>query len=167
MRLRSIVSIAFLCVVATAAPALAEVKTTDVLGRWHNDQIWMLARGAEDCSGGKCSLTLDIVACGDSWCGIEVNENNTCGATALRFDAGKLTGMADGVLFSGKLELARGTEPYVVEAHMQPAGDGTPMQLSMTGDTGGEFRVFRRSFPFNATLARTGEATCKLEKPVS
>jgi hypothetical protein len=37
----------------------------------------------------------------------------------------------------------------------------------MTGDTGGEFRMFRRTFPFHATLTRTSEATCKLEKPVS
>ncbi len=71
------------------------------------------------------------------------------------------------MLFTGKLELARGTEPYVIEAYVQPAQGDHPMQLSMTGDTGGEFRVFRRSFPFHATLARTGDATCKLEKPVS
>mgnify|MGYP001304265228 CR=1 FL=1 len=66
-----------------------------------------------------------------------------------------------------KLELARGTEPYVVEAYMHPAVAEGRAELSITGDTGGEFRVFRRSFPFHATLERTGEATCKLDKPVS
>ncbi len=167
MQFRSIVWIfAYLCVVATAAPAAAEFTASEVAGRWHNDRIWMLARGSEDCGNGSCGLTLDIVACGNGWCGIEVGPNNICGATALKFDAGKPE-TSGGVLFKGNLELARGTEPYVIEAYVQPAQGDHPMQLSMTGDTGGEFRVFRRSFPFHATLARTGDATCKLEKPVS
>ena len=158
-------SLAFICVVAAAFPASAELKPGNVTGRWHADQIAMLSR-AGDCKAGGCGLTLDIVACGDTWCGIEVGKDNSCGGTALKFDAGK-SETSGGVLFSGKLELARGTEPYVVEAYMQPGAGGASATLHITGDTGGEFRAFRRSFPFHATLARAGDATCRLDKPVS
>lgn len=157
-------TLAYLCVTA-AAPASAGVAASDVAGRWHVDRIWMSTR-ANDCEAGKCGLTLDIVACGTGWCGIEVSDKNVCGATSLRFDSGK-SETSGGMLFSGKLELARGTEPYVVEAYLRGAEGDAPAELSITGDTGGEFRVFRRSFPFHATLARAGSATCKLDKPVS
>ena len=167
MRLHTILfTLACLYVLAAAAPVSAGLTAASVTGRWHNDRIWMLSRAEADCDAGQCGLTLDIVACGDGWCGIEVGSNNACGATALKFDAGK-SETSGGWLFSGKLELARGTEPYVVESYLQPRQDETPMELAITGDTGGEFRAFRRSFPFHATLTRTGEAVCKLEKPVS
>lgn len=158
-----------LCVVAGADGAAALDGVGAVAGRWHNDRVWMLAKAKTDCDKGQCGLTLDIVACGDGWCGIEVGPDNSCGATALKFETAKTkeTEAKDAVLFGGTLELARGTEPYVVEAYMRPAADEAPAELSITGDTGGEFRVFRRSFPFHATLARTGEAVCKLDKPVS
>ena len=72
------------------------------------------------------------------------------------------------VYFKGKLELAKGTEPYVVQAYLVPAVDATePQTLEILGDTGGEFRMFRRSFPFSTQLVRSGDAVCKAEKPVS
>lgn len=154
----------------SAAAEHTGLDAATVAGRWHSDRVWMLAaRDGGSCEDGSCGLTLDVVACGDSWCGIEVGKGNVCGATALRFDGTKTreTEAKDAVLFAGTLELARGTEPYVVEAYLRPAAEGAPAELSITGDTGGEFRYFRRSFPFHATLARAGEATCRLEKPVS
>jgi hypothetical protein len=144
------------------------MKPADVAGRWTSDRIWQLSRAGANCDAGDCGLTLDIVACGDSYCGVEVGKDGACGATALTFDAGKAED-SGAVIFSGKLELARGTEPYVVEAYLKapPAEDPVPL-LHISGDTGGEFRAFRRSFPFHATLERKGEASCTAEKkPVS
>lgn len=160
-----------LCGLAAAVtPAASEpVKPSDLAGRWHNDRIWMISSRSPECSGDEgCGLTLDIVACGTGWCGIEVNKDGGCGAVALKFDGGAVREEANAsVTFDGTLELARGTEPYVIKAFMRQ-GDGTgPLTLSMTGDTGGEFRLFRRTFPFHATLTRTSESHCKLERPVS
>jgi uncharacterized low-complexity protein len=158
-----------LCVVAAAAaatakPAKHEGKAADIMGRWQGPNYRMAAL-APDCGEGKCNLTLDIVRCGEGWCGIEVGQKDACGGTALKLDAGE---PANGsTIFKGRLELAHGTEPYVVQAYLVPASGGSSEGLEIEGDTGGEFRAFRRSFPFNAHLVRAGEAVCKSEKPVS
>ncbi len=159
-----------LCVAAAAATAASAaqpaggIAATTIAGRWQGPN-YMTAARAPDCDGGKCTLTLDIVPCGTGWCGIEVASDNKCGGTALRLDAGEAGGGS--TLFKGRLELARGTEPYVVQAYLVPASGDDKEWLEIQGDTGGEFRVFRRSFPFNAHLVRAGEAICRTEKPVS
>jgi len=113
-------------------------------------------------------LTLDVVRCADGWCGVEViGAEQRCGGTALRLDGGAANG-GEVTLFKGKLELAKGTEPYVVEAYLVAMDAGSAKrELQITGDTGGAFRVFRRSFPFNATLVRVAEAQCRPESTVS
>jgi hypothetical protein len=158
-----------LCVAAAAAsPAGAAPQgdgiVTTIAGRWQGANYMMSAR-APDCDGGRCTLTLDIVPCGDGWCGIEVAADNKCGGTALKLDAGETS--RGSTVFKGRLELAHGTEPYVVQAYLVPASDDDTQRLEIQGDTGGEFRVFRRSFPFNANLVRAGDAICRTEKPVS
>ena len=145
-----------LCVVAAASQASAELKPADIGGRWQGDSY---ARE----TGGK--LTLDIVACGTGWCGIRVADNNACGDTALRLDGG--TSEGENLLFTGTLELAKGTEPYVVHTVLMPAADGAPATLQLTGDTGGEFRAYRRSFPFEAQLARASDPVCHAPQTVS
>jgi len=160
-----------LCVAAAAAAASTAGATPPadgigaaIAGRWQGPN-YMIAARAPDCDGGRCTLTLDIVQCGDGWCGIEVAADNKCGATALKLDAGEAGGGS--TVFKGRLELARGTEPYVVQAYLVPASGDDKEWLEIQGDTGGEFRVFRRSFPFNAHLVRAGDAICRTEKPVS
>ena len=74
-------------------------------------------------------------------------------------------------VFMGKVELAKGSAPYVVEAWYNPAGqtagEGSDQaHLNMVGDTG-EMLMMRRSFPFQAELARTGDAQCTLDKATS
>lgn len=168
------VSLAMLCVFAAAAPAFAGPEGPALGGRWQGTHYRMAALSPE-CKDGKCNLTLDIQPCDKGWCGVEVASDGTCGATALELVKGET--YDEGAFgLTGKLSLATGTEPYVIEAYYQPAEKGDPktgssdqpVRLSMTGDTGGTFRAYRRSFPFHATLARIGEATCKLgQKPVS
>jgi hypothetical protein len=138
---------------------------SDISGRWEG-RTYELAR-AKGCGEKPCTLTLDLVRCASGWCGIEViGAEKKCGGTALKLDDGRAT--QGSPLFKGKLELAEGTEPYVVEVtFITWPSDDPKTQLHITGDTGGEFRMFRRTFPFNATLARTGDAQCRLETTVS
>lgn len=169
-------SIAALCVLAAAGaalaggaagdPAPATKAVADISGRWEG-RTFELARRGGDCDGKPCTLTLDLAPCATGWCGVEVvGAEQRCGATALKLDAGE--GNPGGsTLFKGKLELAQGTEPYVIEAHLVSEDAGATRELQIAGDTGGEFRMFRRSFPFNATLVQIGEARCRPESTVS
>lgn len=153
--------LSIICVLATAAPLAADaiaadLKLTDIAGRWQGDS-W-----SEE-SGG--SLTLDIVACGGGWCGIRVAANDTCAGTALKVGAGILE--ENNVQLEGTLELAPGTEPYTVHATIFPPEEGKPLAMQITGDTGGQFRAYRRSFPFEAQMARLRDALCHAPQTVS
>jgi hypothetical protein len=145
-----------ICVVAAASQADAELKPADIGGRWQGDSYTRE-------TGGK--LTLDIVACGAGWCGIKIGDNNACGATALKLDGGTLEG--ENLVFTGTLEFARGTEPYVIRSSLMPAAAGAPATLQLTGDTGGVFRAYRRSFPFEAQLTRASDPVCHAPQSVS
>jgi hypothetical protein len=154
-------TLSVICVLAAAAPLVtdaiaADGKVADVAGRWEGDTY---AREA----GGK--LTLDIVACGEGWCGIRVAANDTCAGTALKFNPGVVE--EGNAQFEGTLELAAGTEPYTVRATIFPLEEGKPLTMQIIGDTGGQFRAFRRSFPFEAQMARTRDAVCKQPQTVS
>lgn len=120
------------------------------------------------------TLTYDIVACGEEWCGIAVTDETTCGAVALKMKRDTAKNRRNA--FTGKLEIAKGAAPYVIEAwYSAPdtktgtkAGEGSELaHLNFVGDTGGELLMMRRSFPFQAEMARVGEPTCTLEKATS
>ncbi|MEI9902243.1 MAG: hypothetical protein WDN31_21590 [Hyphomicrobium sp.] len=150
-----------ICVFVAAAPLAggaiaAEIKVGDIAGRWQGS-TW-----AEDNSG---PLTLDIAKCGDGWCGIRVAANDTCAGTALKVNAGVID--EDGARFEGTLQLAPGTEAYVVRASIFPPEDGKPLEMQLTGDTGGEYRAYRRSFPYEAELVRLKDAVCHVPSTVS
>ena len=144
-----------ICVLVAASPAGAGLSAGDIGGRW---------QGGSYARDGGGPLTLDVVACGAGWCGIKV-ANESCGGTALKLDGGAAEG--ENLVFKGTLELAPGTEPYVVQAYLIPASEGSSMALQIIGDTGGEFRAYRRSFPFEATMARASDAVCHALQTVS
>lgn len=155
------VMLSAICVLAAATPFAsdayaASLSAADIAGRWQGDSYTRE-------TGGK--LTLDIVACGTGWCGIKIADNNACGATALKLDGGTLEG--ENLVFKGTLELARGTEPYVIHSYLMPATDGAPATLQLIGDTGGQFRAYRRSFPFEAQLTRASDPVCHTPATVS
>lgn len=154
----------------TAEPVVPVEQTSsavDIAGRWQGTSYEITSDAVVDCNGNGCNLVLDIARCASGWCGVEVADGSTCGATALRLDQGADDDNGS-TLFKGKLELAHGTEPYVVEAYLLPAqGGDTQTTIEIAGDTGGEFRMFRRTFPFNAQLVRAGDATCKPETSLS
>ena len=158
---RILQTVCVLAAAATVAPLSAgELKPIDIGGRW---------TGATFTQTSKGTLTVDIVACGKAWCGVQVAENGKCGGTALKLQYVKPSDAEEGhgLQFDGSLELAAGTEPYTVQAWLMPAREDAPIYLMVTGDTGGSFRVFRRSFPFEAQLARTQDAVCHAPQSVS
>lgn len=172
---RTVSSIALVCVLSAAGAAFAGdaasiepgAEEINIAGRWVG-RSYEFSR-ANDCGDEPCTLTLDLGRCATGWCGVEVIGNEQrCGATALRLDTGTPNPNGGSTLFKGKLALAQGTEPYVVEVYLYPKGEVRDQpELEVTGDTGGEFRLFRRSFPFNATLALTGQAQCRPDATVS
>jgi hypothetical protein len=159
--------LATICVLATAAPLAAmaagsDLKPVQIAGRWTGETY-------TDKTGGTVPLTLDIVACGNAWCGIKVEAGDKCGGTALKVEYVEPLpdNQSDSLQFNGSLELAKGTEPYVVQAWLVPSQDGAAPSLQVTGDTGGEYRAYRRSFPFEAQMARTQDAVCHAPQTVS
>jgi hypothetical protein len=153
--------LSIICVLAAAVPlsrsaVATELKTADIAGRWAGQSY------TQD-SGGV--LTLDIVACGDGWCGVRVAANDSCAGTALKLNGGNVE--ENNAQFEGTLELAPGTEPYTVHATIFPPEEGKPLGMQITGDTGGEFRAYRRTFPFEAQMARLKDAVCHAPQTVS
>lgn len=150
-------------------------------GRWSGPRHGYAMRrpvGGQDsksddsgCKGNQCTLTYDIVACPDGWCGIAVSDATPCGAIGVRMKPD--TGPNRRNAFAGKLELAKGSAPYTVEAwYSAPgstAGEGRELaRLHFVGDTGdGGMLMMRRSFPFQAELTRISDAKCTLEQATS
>jgi hypothetical protein len=154
-RLTSKIMMSAICVLA-AAPSSAAITAANIAGRWEGQSY---AREG----GGK--LTLDVVACGQGWCGIKVEAGDKCAGTALKIDGGTPEGTS--LSFKGTLQLASGTEPYVVEAGLYAPDETTPLTLHILGDTGGEFRAYRRSFPFEVHMVRVRDAVCHAPQNVS
>ena len=154
---------------AAADPAVAKTALTAIslAGRWKGPHrsYNMRATDTGQCANGACELTYDIVACPTGWCGIAVTGDATCGAIGLHIALD--TQKAKPNVFSGKLELAKGSAPYTVEAWHHANDDGARPTLNFIGDTGPELLMMRRSFPFQAELARVSDATCTLEKATS
>ena len=117
------------------------------------------------CTGESCKLVLDIARCGSDWCGIQVGADETCGATTFKARAKKED--PNRPWFEGTLSLAAESEPYTVEGYVSESREGGTLLLHLNGDTGGEFRIWRRSFPFHITMRRIAEPACRGEKPVS
>jgi hypothetical protein len=132
-------------------------------GRWSGPHYGYGRQGSSEHCAAGCALTYDIVACKDGWCGIAVNADKTCGRIGVRLAADAKS--EGGIEFNGKLELTKGSAPYTVKAWYR-ADDGR-IGLHVLGDTGPELLLMRRSFPFQADLARTGDATCTLDKATS
>jgi hypothetical protein len=159
--------------IAGDAAKPANLAPISLAGRWTGPRYAnnMRAADGQNCGGKACTLTYDIVACPTGWCGIAVSDETPCGAIAVRLK-GEASGKRHNA-FTGKLELAKGSAPYSVEAWYTPngdqAGEGSDQpHLNFVGDTGdGGMLMMRRSFPFQAELARTGDAQCTLEKATS
>lgn len=148
----------------------------NLAGRWtgpHYGYARIGPKAARESGGGPCGdkpcvLTYDIVKCETGWCGIAVSNATPCGAIGLRMTGDAAPNRQNA--FTGKLELAKGAAPYVIESwYSAPDGSGgeAAPRLSLIGDTGTELLMMRRSFPFQAELTRISDAQCTLEKATS
>jgi hypothetical protein len=154
MRKRILASLSLLAL--TAPVVAADVKPEQIAGRWTGASYSNIRSG---------TLTLDIVACGSGWCGVTVEAGDKCGGTALKLNSGGVE--ENGTRFEGTLSLAAGTEPYTVHATIFPPEEGKPLAMELTGDTGGEYNLYRRSFPFESALFRVQDAVCHAPDTVS
>jgi hypothetical protein len=149
----------------SSSAKVAAIAPISLAGRWTGRYYGYGRPGdAQGCSDDGCGLTYDIVACKEGWCGIAVKDDKSCGAVGVHLASDAKEGDS---AFKGKLELAKGAAPYAVEAWFGADKDSNTVQLHFLGDTGSELRMFRRSYPFEANLARAGDATCTLDKATS
>lgn len=154
-----------------SAGTAAVVSPIVLAGRWSGHRFgYAKVAKADGCKGGSCSLTFDIVACGTEWCGIAVSDAQVCGAVAMKLKESHNPDRRNA--FGGTLELAKGSDPYTIEAWYRAPDDGAGENtgkpaLSLIGDTGPELLMLRRSFPLQAELTRVSDATCTLEKATS
>lgn len=149
-----------------STPAVNEAKPIVLAGRWSGKRYgYGMREDGPKCRSAGCVITFDIVACPTGWCGIRVADDKSCGAVGLHLASDAKSENPN--RFAGKLELAQGTAPYVVEAWYGPGDDSDKPHLSFVGDTGTELLMMRRSFPFEAHLERVADATCTLEKATS
>ena len=142
----------------------ATLASPSIAGRWSGTPH-AVRHDASRCGPDGCKLVLDIVACGAGWCGIEVDRQNTCAGEALQLAVHRDPKRE--AAFEGRFSLGKDTQGYVVEATFEAPEEGRPARLYLVGDTGPEFMMFRRSFPFHAALTRTGDPVCETDKPVS
>lgn len=149
----------------SSSAKVAAIAPISLAGRWTGRYYGYGRPGdAQGCSDDGCGLTYDIVACKEGWCGIAVKDDKSCGAVGVHLASDAKEGDS---AFKGKLELVKGAAPYAVEAWFGAAKADDVAQLHFLGDTGPELMLFRRSYPFEANLARAGDATCTLDKATS
>jgi hypothetical protein len=154
-----------------AAAGEATPTTADLSGRW-NGELYGAAKAARACGDDSCALTVDISRCGTDWCGVRVEDGKCVPGIALKLTPEVTTPDGEAFVveeFSGKLEIAQNTQPYVVKAHWREplaSEPGAVPQLELGGATNGKLMVMR-FFPLNTVLARTGDAACKSDNPAS
>jgi hypothetical protein len=146
--------VAAFCVAGMATATAME--PAEIAGRWVSDKEW-----AQD----NYRMTLDISRCGTGWCGVEVKNGATCGRTVLRLDQGAPHEIESFAEFAGRIEVAPGTQPYVVRASI--ARRDTGLQMHLSGHSGDKFEPWRRNYPYRQLMVRAGDAVCRADPKVS
>ena len=133
-------------------PVAAETQsiTYDLTGRW---------------TSANHKYVLDIVKCGEDWCGVKINADQSCGAIALRLSHVAKAGTI--VMLNGRLDLQPEIEPYEVSISFDNANNANPTQIQMLGDPNEAPSLMTRTIRFYDLLARSGEAQCKAESKTS
>jgi hypothetical protein len=108
------------------------------------------------------SLTLDLLRCGDGWCGVEVTKAGACGRTVLRARSGDEEGQ-----LTGRLELTTESQPYMIAINLYRRSASDPGKLMISGHTGTRFEPWRRTYPYAVVFARASDVTCQPDPKVS
>lgn len=142
----------------------ANSEPISLAGRW----IGTYGRGGfsdeRGCGTQGCKFAYDIVACKDGWCGILLKPEMSCGDVGLHLTAEAAEGNR---AFDGRLEITKGAAPFFVQAWRSVKEESRETQLHLVGSTEPKLLLFRRSFPFEARLTRSGEALCPLPQTTS
>ncbi len=127
-------------------PVAAEAQsiTYDLTGRW---------------TSAKHKFVLDIVKCGETWCGVKINADQSCGEVALRLRHVAKAGAT--VMLVGRLDLQPEIEPYEVSVTFDNANNANPTEVQMLGDPNVTPSLLTRTIQFYDLLARSGDAQCK------
>ena len=115
---------------------------------------------AHEIEGRWETKTKDLVLDRERYCGQAVNSSNTCGRTILTVGHN-----ATSQTFDGELVVSGRALPYKVKVSTTRAADAAPAKMTIVGDDV-EPSLARRTFPFRALLARSGDAVCP-SKPTS
>jgi hypothetical protein len=136
--------VAAVCMFVSIITPACAIEATGIEGRWRTIQ--------------GDQLTLDIRRCGERYCGRLVKADNRCDRTVLTV-ALKTVSAERGLEFEGKLDLP--AHPDVRRALVMVRNPVQAPNVGMTiiGDAT-DVSLIRRTFPFQAYLARSGEALC-------
>jgi hypothetical protein len=117
-----------------------EPRRPGIEGRWEN---------------AKQDLVLDVVRCGERYCGRIVRSGDQCAQTVLTVSPKAASAEVSQPAFDGELALPGRGHPYKARVTLTGAG-----KMQIVGDEVDPSFV-RRSFPFHALLARVGDARCR------
>jgi hypothetical protein len=100
-------------------------------------------------------LLVDVVPCGDVFCGRLVGKGNRCLGQILKLKPVE----DDPLVLSGELDLAENYGSYTVYAIIRGKEGERPQMKLIGGDR--THSVFSRSMPVDVLLTRVGEAACQ------
>src|SRR3984893_6459166 len=139
LRQSRIMSLVASCVLASSAVLAGELDRPGVEGRWAN---------------AKKDLVLDVRRCGEQYCGRLVTSGDQCDRTVLTIVPSTTSSQRTEPAFHGELALP-GHRTYKAWVTITKAG-----MLSIVGNDA-EPSIMRRTFPFDALLARAGDPRCR------
>jgi hypothetical protein len=135
------------------SPAGAQSATSgaaSVEGRWRSE---------------RPALTLDVARCNEGYCGMAVDAAGRCGAPVLTF--GSPAASVFGEEGSGRLRLPDARTPLDARVALLLQPSGTAILMIVAVEPGSRpLSYMRRTFPFEARMARIGDASCAT-RPVS
>ena len=128
----------------------AQTPAWDLSGRWTSQ---------------RHGYVLDVTRCGAEWCGIKLNADQSCGALALHLALGLAAGEQRGLI--GTLNLEPIVQTYKVSATVAPFGATRPTELRLLGNPNMPPQPMSRMIPFQDSLVRGPEATCRTDGKLS
>lgn len=109
----------------------------------------------------KKDLVLDIGRCAQGYCGQVVKADNQCGRTVLTVAVSREPSQVPELVFNGDFAPPNGIHPkYRVRVSVTTVAGAIPASMVILGDEV-DPSPFRRTFPYRALLARTGNAICQ------
>ena len=132
--------------VAEGAPA----EAISLAGRWVS---------------GRFGFTVDIVSCGQGWCGVRVGADGACGDLALRLEPAET--MFGSERFAGIFDRRAGADRHAVQGHLYRPEPGAPLTFALTGEPGERLQPMRRTFPYQDEFRLAGAAVCRVENKTS